>query len=79
MSNGDETLLNEHNITLHGEQVVLRPMTENDWDILARWNRESDIQLRSCNSAKGAALVATFSVSERIKSSVHGALGLPFS
>ena len=43
MSNGDETLLNEHNITLQGEQVVLRPMTENDWDILARWNSDPEI------------------------------------
>ena len=43
MSNGDETLLNEHNITLHGEQVVLRPMTENDWDILVRWNSDPEI------------------------------------
>src|SRR5262245_19564669 len=43
MSNGDETLLNEHNITLHGEQVVLRPMTENDWDILARWNSDPEV------------------------------------
>jgi RimJ/RimL family protein N-acetyltransferase len=43
MSNGDETLLNVHNITLHGEQVVLRPMTENDWDILARWNRDPEV------------------------------------
>jgi RimJ/RimL family protein N-acetyltransferase len=43
MSNGDATLLNEHNITLHGEQVVLRPMTENDWDILASWNSDSEV------------------------------------
>ena len=43
MSNGDEPLLNEHNITLHGEQVVLRPMTENDWDILARWNSDPEV------------------------------------
>jgi aminoglycoside 6'-N-acetyltransferase len=43
MSNGDETLLSEHNITLHGEQVVLRPMTENDWDILARWNSDPEV------------------------------------
>jgi aminoglycoside 6'-N-acetyltransferase len=43
MSNGDEALLNEHNITLHGEQVVLRPMTENDWDILARWNSDPEV------------------------------------
>jgi RimJ/RimL family protein N-acetyltransferase len=43
MSNGDETLLNEHNITLHDEQVVLRPMTENDWYILARWNSDPEI------------------------------------
>lgn len=43
MSNGDATLLNEHNITLHGEQVGLRPMTENDWDILARWNSDPEV------------------------------------
>ena len=43
MSNGDEPLLNVHNITLHGEQVVLRPMTENDWDILARWNSDPEV------------------------------------
>jgi aminoglycoside 6'-N-acetyltransferase len=43
MFNRDETLLNEHNITLHGEQVVLRPMTENDWDILARWNSDPEV------------------------------------
>ena len=43
MSNGDEALLNEHKITLHGEQVELRPMTENDWDLLARWNSDPEV------------------------------------
>ena len=32
--------LNEHDITLHGAQVTLRPMTENDWDVLLKWNSD---------------------------------------
>ncbi len=35
--------LNEHNITLYGKHVVLRPMTENDWDVLARWNSDPEV------------------------------------
>jgi aminoglycoside 6'-N-acetyltransferase len=35
--------LNEHKITLHGEQVTLRPMTENDWNILLKWNSDSEV------------------------------------
>jgi hypothetical protein len=32
--------LKEHDITLHGDQVTLRPMTENDWDVLLKWNSD---------------------------------------
>ena len=32
--------LKEHDITLHGNQVTLRPMTENDWDVLLKWNSD---------------------------------------
>lgn len=39
------TELRTHNITLEGKtsrgiQIRLRPMTEGDWDILARWNND---------------------------------------
>ncbi len=30
--------LNEHKIVLKGDKVVLRPMTEYDWDIIWKWN-----------------------------------------
>ena len=30
--------LREHQVTLQGERVVLRPMTEQDWDLLVKWN-----------------------------------------
>ena len=33
----------EHNVTLRGERVVLRPMTENDWDILLAWNQDPEV------------------------------------
>ena len=32
--------LREHQVTLQGERVVLRPMTEQDWDLLVRWNND---------------------------------------
>jgi|SRR5215475_1943191 len=35
--------LKEHNITLYGDQVTLRPMTENDWDILLKWNSDPEV------------------------------------
>jgi aminoglycoside 6'-N-acetyltransferase len=35
--------LKQHNITLRREQIVLRPMTENDWDILLKWNSDPEI------------------------------------
>ncbi len=35
--------LGEHESTLRGETVVLRPMTEDDWDILLKWNNDPDV------------------------------------
>ena len=34
--------LREHNIRLTGESITLRPMTENDWDILVRWGSDPE-------------------------------------
>ena len=35
--------LREHDITLQGEGLVLRPMTEDDWDILLKWNSDPEV------------------------------------
>ena len=35
--------LHQHDVTLHGNGVVLRPMTEDDWDVLVRWNSDPEI------------------------------------
>lgn len=35
--------LREHKIVLNGERVELRPLTENDWDILLRWNNDPEV------------------------------------
>lgn len=35
--------LKEHNITLYGNRVTLRPMTENDWDVLLKWNSDPEV------------------------------------
>lgn len=35
--------LREHGITLHGERVFLRPMTEDDWKIVAKWETDPEI------------------------------------
>ena len=35
--------LREHDVTLHGAKVTLRPMTENDWDVLARWDSDPEV------------------------------------
>lgn len=32
--------LREHDVTLRGERVVLRPLTEDDWGYLLRWNSD---------------------------------------
>ena len=36
-------LLREHSIVLHGKRVTLRPMTENDWDMLLAWNSDPEV------------------------------------
>jgi RimJ/RimL family protein N-acetyltransferase len=33
----------EHNYILHGQRVVLRPMTEDDWQVLARWETDPEV------------------------------------
>jgi hypothetical protein len=35
--------LRTHDITLRSERVVLRPMTEGDWNILLRWNSDPEV------------------------------------
>lgn len=35
--------LGEHDVTLRGDSVVLRPMTEDDWDILLKWNNDPEV------------------------------------
>ncbi len=32
-----------HDITLKNQTITLRPMTENDWDILLKWNNTSQV------------------------------------
>ena len=43
MKQDTAVILREHNVTLCGATVKLRPMTENDWDILARWGSDPDV------------------------------------
>jgi len=35
--------LREHQIVLQGDRVVLRPLTENDWNLLLRWNSDPEV------------------------------------
>ena len=35
--------LRPHTITLRGDRLTLRPMTEGDWDILLRWNSDPEV------------------------------------
>ncbi|HKX29729.1 MAG TPA: GNAT family N-acetyltransferase [Blastocatellia bacterium] len=35
--------LREHHITLQGRRVTLRPLTENDWDLLLSWNSDPEV------------------------------------
>ena len=35
--------LKEHNVVLRGTRIVLRPMTESDWDVLLRWNSNPEV------------------------------------
>ncbi|TET91712.1 MAG: N-acetyltransferase [Methanomassiliicoccales archaeon] len=35
--------LKQHTLHLRGERIVLRPMTEGDWDILLKWNSDPEV------------------------------------
>ena len=35
--------IRQHSITLVGENVILRPLTEQDWDVLFRWNNDPEV------------------------------------
>lgn len=35
--------LSSHSVVLRGDHVVLRPMTEDDWDVLLRWNNDQEV------------------------------------
>jgi len=35
--------LREHDVTLKGERISLRPMTEGDWGILLKWNSDPEV------------------------------------
>jgi aminoglycoside 6'-N-acetyltransferase len=35
--------LRTHDVTLRGPRLVLRPMTEADWDVLVRWNTDPEV------------------------------------
>ena len=35
--------LREHDVILQAERVVLRPMTEEDWDTLFKWNNDPEV------------------------------------
>ena len=35
--------LREHNINLESGLIVLRPLTEDDWDILLKWNSDAEV------------------------------------
>ena len=39
---GQPAELREHSVVLKG-RTVLRPMTENDWDVLLRWNSDPEV------------------------------------
>ena len=36
-------ILRAHNVTLTSGSIVLRPMTEDDWDILLKWNSDAEV------------------------------------
>ncbi|MHB1001474.1 MAG: GNAT family N-acetyltransferase [Armatimonadota bacterium] len=44
--------LREHDITIIGKSIVLRPMTEDDWDILVRWNCDPEVMYFSDGNDK---------------------------
>ena len=37
------TRIRGHGVVLRGERVLLRPLSENDWEILLKWNRNPEV------------------------------------
>jgi len=35
--------LRQHRVTLRGKRVRLRPLTEEDWDLLLKWNNDPEV------------------------------------
>jgi len=35
--------LSQHEVVLRGARVLLRPLSENDWEILLKWNRNPEV------------------------------------
>ena len=35
--------LRQHDITLRDERIILRPMSEDDWDFLLKWNNDPEV------------------------------------
>jgi len=38
-----EAIINSHNITLTIDELTLRPMTDDDFDVLLKWNSDPDV------------------------------------
>jgi aminoglycoside 6'-N-acetyltransferase len=43
MNGSDVTKLKTHEVTLRLGRLVLRPTTEDDWDILLKWNSDAEV------------------------------------
>ena len=41
--NHEAVNLRGHDVILRGNRVTLRPMTEDDWDILLEWNNDPEV------------------------------------
>lgn len=52
----DVEKLKEHDITLRSGNIVLRPMTEDDWDILHKWNSDPEVLYYADGNAEGYSL-----------------------
>ncbi len=52
----DVEKLKEHDITLRSGNIVLRPMTEDDWDILHKWNSDPEVLYYADGNADGYSL-----------------------
>jgi aminoglycoside 6'-N-acetyltransferase len=46
-------ILKDHGITLRRGSIVLRPLTEDDWDILHKWNSDPEVLFYSDGNTDG--------------------------